>query len=113
MLIFGGACNDYASTLIAKYTNDQWEHVGNLQNSRAWHRAIVNDDRVYVVGGSGTQYVSLHKILTKVVFFSKTEIWSVDENDDTVSMKIGNTTLTNYYWYPELFIVDSDFCTKK
>jgi len=45
--------------------------------------------------------------------FSKTEIWSHDENDNTVNMKIAEPDLYNYYYYPELFIVDSDFCTKK
>ena len=45
--------------------------------------------------------------------FSKTEIWSLDENDDTVNMKIAEPNLDEYSYYPELFIVDSDFCTKK
>ena len=45
--------------------------------------------------------------------FSKTEIWSLEENDDTVSMKIAEPNLNNYSYYPELFVVDSDFCTKK
>ena len=43
---------------------------------------------------------------------SKTEVWTLDENDDTNNMKIAEPNLHNYY-YPELFIVDSDFCTKK
>ena len=44
---------------------------------------------------------------------SETEIWSLNENDDTVNMKIAEPNLKDYYGYPELFIVDSDFCTKK
>ena len=40
-----------ASSLIAKYSIDKWEHVGNLQQPRRDHRAIANDDRIYVVGG--------------------------------------------------------------
>ena len=40
-------------------------------------------------------------------------MWSLDENDDTVNMKIADPNLKDYYFYPELFIVDSDFCTKK
>ena len=44
---------------------------------------------------------------------SKTEVWTLDENDDTINMKIAEPTLDNYAYYPELFIVDSDFCTKK
>ena len=47
-----------------------------------------------------------------ISLFSKTEIWSLDENDDTVNMKIAEPNLNNYDYYPELFMVDSDFCTK-
>ena len=50
----GGQCDGSDSSLIAKYTIDKWERAGNLQNSRAYHRAIANDDRIYVVGGYGT-----------------------------------------------------------
>ena len=56
VLIIGGRCDNTISSLIAKYTNDNWEHVGNLQKPRIGHRAIVNENRIYVVGGAdGTQ----------------------------------------------------------
>ena len=45
--------------------------------------------------------------------FSKTEIWSLDKNDDTINMKVVEPNLYHYAYYPELFIVDSDFCTNK
>ena len=48
-----------------------------------------------------------------ISLFSKTEIWSLDENDNTIHMKIADPNLKDYSLYPELFIVDSDFCTKK
>ena len=54
VLIIGGMCDDSATSSIAKYTIDKWERVRNLQNSRRGHRAIANEDRIYVVGGSGT-----------------------------------------------------------
>ena len=54
LLIIGGYCDAIASSLIAKYTIDKWEYVGNLQNSRYAHRSIANEDRIYVVGGYGT-----------------------------------------------------------
>ena len=54
VLIIGGSCDYYYTSLIAKYTIDKWESVGNLQNSRGGHRAIANQDRIYVVGGRGT-----------------------------------------------------------
>ena len=78
------------------------------------HRAIANDDRIYVVGGYETQYVHIKTLKTNLqFFFSKTEIWSIDEVDDTVKIKIAEPTLHYYQYGPELFIVDSDFCTKK
>ena len=54
VLIIGGVCDDIPSSSIAKYTIDKWERVGNLQNPRRGHRAIANEDRIYVVGGDGT-----------------------------------------------------------
>ena len=45
--------------------------------------------------------------------FSETEIWTLDETDNTVNVKIAEPNLNSYRFYPELFIVDSDFCTKK
>ena len=45
--------------------------------------------------------------------FSETEIWSLDETDNTVYVKIAEPNLNDYRMYPELFIVDSDFCIKK
>ena len=56
VLIIGGECDGYSYiiSLVAKYTIDKWERVGNLQNSRYQHRAIANNDRIYVVGGFGT-----------------------------------------------------------
>ena len=53
VLIIGGICDGSDSSLIAKYTDDKWEPVGNLQHSRRAHRAISNGDRIYVVGGEG------------------------------------------------------------
>ena len=51
----GARCDGGTShSLIAKYTIDKWERVGNLQVLRIRHRAIANDDRIYVVGGDGT-----------------------------------------------------------
>ena len=54
ILIIGGMCDGGASSLIAEYTDDEWEHVGNLQQGRYHHRAISNGDIIYIVGGSGT-----------------------------------------------------------
>ena len=58
VLIIGGGCDGdtgLGSTRIAKYTMDKWELVGNLQRDRFSPRAIVNLDKIFVVGGTMTQ----------------------------------------------------------
>jgi len=102
VFIMGGWCQGDITSLIAKYTIDKWERFGNLQERRAGLRAIENGDRIFVVGG----YSGYHESF-------KTEIWTLDENDSTINMKIAEPYLSGYQYYPELFIVDSDFCTTK
>ena len=51
-LIFGGIIDNSDFSLIAKYTVDKWERVGNLQHVRYAHRAITNENRIYIVGGA-------------------------------------------------------------
>ena len=56
VFIIGGQCDDSRGTsLIAKYTLDQWTRFGNLQTARFGSRAIQNGDRIYVVGGEYIQ----------------------------------------------------------
>ena len=62
VLIIGGQCkksvgNETARevhSIIVKFRNNFWTQVGNLMIPRRYHRSIVMNDRVYVVGGSGT-----------------------------------------------------------
>ena len=53
--MFGGNCDGVVTSLITRYTLDKWEQVGNLQHARHSHRAISNDDRIFVVGGWGNE----------------------------------------------------------
>ena len=55
VFIIGGMCDSAYTSRIAKYTLDTWTEVGNLQTTRKGSRAISNGDRIYVVGGEGTQ----------------------------------------------------------
>ena len=57
--------------------------------------------------------MSFYILIIFFYLFSKTEIWSLDENDDAVTIKIAEPNLNVYGYSPELFIVDSDFCTNK
>ena len=58
VLIIGGQCDDFrGSSRIVKYqsNSDTWLQVGNLQSERYGPRAILNGDRIFVVGGDYTQ----------------------------------------------------------
>ena len=60
VLIIGGFCKKTEDTnyevhsIIAKFRNNVWTQVGNLMIPRRFHRSIVMNDRIYVVGGRGT-----------------------------------------------------------
>ena len=53
LIVIGGICNYYVSRIVAKYTIDNWEHIGDLRVPRDSHRAITIDDRIYNVGNWG------------------------------------------------------------
>ena len=60
-MIIGGRCDSdpeimgFSQSRIAKYkltrTVEEWSDVGNLQKPRDYHRAMINGNRIYVVGG--------------------------------------------------------------
>ena len=60
VLIIGGQCqkstetSDETHSIIAKFRNNVWTQVGNLMIPRRYHRSILMNDRIYVVGGRGT-----------------------------------------------------------
>ena len=45
-----------------------------------------------------------------VLFLRYTEIWSMDEGSKNI--KLADPKLTDYYYYPELVLVDINFCVK-
>ena len=93
-LIIGGTSNDdIALNTVASYNNSTWTKLDDLQTGRYAHRAIVNGDKVYVIGGYGKQYV---------------EIWSLDE--ESKNIKLAEPILDGYNGFPELFLVDTSFC---
>ena len=47
----GGGTSEVAT--VACYNNAGWSKLDDLQSARRGHRAIINGDKVYVVGGSG------------------------------------------------------------
>ena len=57
--IIGGRDNSAADafdvTTVACYNTSGWSRLDDLQGARRGHRAIINGDKIYVVGGTSTQ----------------------------------------------------------
>ena len=55
-LFIGGAGNDgFEVATVACYNSSGWSRLDDLQSTRTRHRAIINGDKVYVIGGGGTK----------------------------------------------------------
>ena len=54
-LIIGGYGESSRVATVACYNNAGWSRLDDLQSTRHYSRAIINGDKVYVVGGSGTK----------------------------------------------------------
>lgn len=101
VLILGGYGADgdeqgIAKSTVACFNNSKWSKLDGLQSPRHAHRAIVNEEKVFVVGGSNYQH---------------TEIWSLD--GESYNIKLAQPKLMEYFYYPELFVVDADYCVTK
>ena len=53
--IIGGKCwgcePDDRNRIVALYNDDGWKRLDDLQSKREGHRAIVNGDKIFVIGG--------------------------------------------------------------
>ena len=57
-LIIGGYAGSRPGVAtVACYNNAGWSKLDDLQSTRYYHRAIINGDKVYVVGGNGNKLV--------------------------------------------------------
>ena len=58
-LIIGGlvtnGLTEEPTTTVACYNRSGWSRLDDLQSPRSSGRAIVNGDKVYIIGGSETQ----------------------------------------------------------
>ena len=52
----GGPDNSDVAT-VACYNNSGWSRLDDLQEARRGYRAISNGQKIYLIGGIGTQYV--------------------------------------------------------
>ena len=53
-LFIGGYYGGEVAT-VASYNTSGWSRLDDLQSPRYYHRAIINGDKVYVIGGGGTK----------------------------------------------------------
>ena len=60
LLIIGGKCwgsdcednqTNPTSQIVALYNDDGWKRLDDLHSKREGHRAIVNGDKIFVIGG--------------------------------------------------------------
>ena len=51
-LFIGGYSDSSTVATVACYNNVGWSRLDDLQSIRQYHRAIINGDKVYIVGGS-------------------------------------------------------------
>ena len=60
-IIIGGSgksidsCLDAVRVIVACYNSSGWSRLDDLQSPRYGHRAIINGDKIYVIGGYGLQ----------------------------------------------------------
>ena len=97
-IYFGGAVDSGKSrtSVIAKFdsTTRQWSNLGNLVTGRRDHGAIFDGTYFLVAGGYGDTY--------------KTEKCSL--TGSTMTCQQQEPELNGYEEYPELFLVQDDFC---
>ena len=93
---------------------------GNLLDIFSIHELFIEQSKMTIESMSSVEMqhsksytLNLSLVFISISLFSETEIWSLDQNDNTINMKIADPKLYFYYSHPELFIVDSDFCIKK
>ena len=54
ILTIGGYCPSLESpptNYIMRYKIDQWSKIGQLLSNRLTHNAILNDDKIFIIGG--------------------------------------------------------------
>ena len=49
IIVFGG----YSSTTVAKFKDNVWTGLGNLNQSRLGHNSIIFNSEILIVGGDG------------------------------------------------------------
>ena len=99
--VFGGYPKRVYEINVFKF-NGAWKQIQNLARARYGHRSIVHGDYIYHIGGHQ------HDRRTgQVVEYASFEAWKYDSNNDNFTITFSNTTLYDFYTYPETFIVNA------
>ena len=105
VLFFGGQChtwnNSIAVQTIAKYSSDNtWSQVGTLQQPRMRNALAINNNHVYLIGGTNDDVTAF-----------PIEIWSINEDDGSVSFVQTMEPILDNWWDNSMaFFVTPDFC---
>jgi len=95
VFIYGGNDGKAEMRTVAEYRNGTWNKVGDMLYKREGHNAILNGNIALIMGGFGS---------------FKTERWTHDHGDlSAVEM---TPVLSAYSFYPALFLVENDYCSK-
>ena len=54
-LFLGGYSSVGGVATVACYNNEGWSRFDDLKSTRHYHRAVINGDKVFLVGGNGKQ----------------------------------------------------------
>ena len=107
VLFFGGKCHTWGNSqtidTVAKYSSDNtWSQVGTLQQPRMRNALAMNNNHVYLIGGTIGEDVTALPI----------EIWSINEDDGSVSyvQTMPEPILDNWWDNPMAFFVNPDIC---
>jgi len=92
-IIGGYDSSGFDIATVAIFENEKWRKAGELNQNRRGHGAITVNEKIYVIGGWGSQLI--------------TEIWDLTSNN---SISVG-TALDDYAWFPYLFVVHPDQCS--
>ena len=102
--LFGGnSGSNCCEQTIARFDADTqtWSKAGNLKNGRRMHGTIFDGEKFLILGGeSKSNGQTLKNVKNEVCTLSGT----------SMTCEESLNSLEEYVYYPELFLVQEDFC---
>ena len=109
-VIFGGGClgdsDDTALTAIVSFDPDtqKWSKIGEMNQARQGHNMIRYPDAVYVIGGMDPE--SIDDLYTEKCYYNG----PLDTRSKSFECVSQQPVLTSYTYYPELKLVNENYC---